>query len=298
MRTGELNSCVFFDRGDGFFSVYIKSTQRSYKISSDDFEMMLGETTRETESAHDRVRLQLRAKAVEIGMLPNQKPTTLPKGLRVYNCDRFFDNGSLLHLTRTFISFAGMPVFLAAAIWSNIALVNSESSATYPPLLAFVFLAISAVLSVIAHEVAHAVIARCNGAHIPEMGVQLAFGKPLCYTKAIGLVEGTRKQRMEYYAAGINMHCLLAGASLFAMDFVASNGFLASLALTNGIFMASNAIALVPITDGFNIASILAADQNGIPTTKHKTIATTAILSVATVLLFALFLTGWLAIAL
>lgn len=298
MRTSELNSCIHFDRDDGLVSLYVKKSQRAFIVNREDFNAMLELATQDVTLLRNEVELALYAQAEQIGLLPNEKPTSLPYGFRIYDCDRFFGNTSFLRFARSVISFSGLPIFLIAVIWSKTSIITSTPFTPPPFYILFVLFVLASVLSIIAHEIAHGLIGRYFGAHVPETGIQLAAGKPLCYTRVIGLSKENRIKKAEYYAAGINAHFFLAGITLLVMITISNNSLLLCFSLVNNIFMLANTIAIAPFTDGFKIANTLAVNQKTKSLSTIKLVFFMLALSVLAVLLFTLHLTSWLSIAL
>lgn len=292
-EAGVSNSCVYYANEGGGYTVFVKKTKKSYIIDNTQFEFLLRFFQQEEDvGPYSSEELALLNQATAPGILPNSSPEEMPTGYRLYECDRFLENKLATKIIRFAVTFLGIP-FLALSLaraWI-LALISDRVYVlgdTWNSLSAFVlcFLIGISIFSSI-HELCHALIARYHGAHIPEISVQASNGRAPFRTYVIGMARKSLGAKIEYYAGGINAHCLLAGISLLLWLISLQTAFLSFFCVN--IFLGSvNTMAVSPLTDGYKIANCISVKTKSKVSSTRRCLHMRIAVSCCSIVLFVL----------
>jgi len=125
-------------------------------------------------------------------------------------------------------------------------------------------LGVSLVVSIPLHEIAHAMACLAYGGRLFEAGILWHFIGPGAYVMVDISPIKSKRRRMQVYAAGVEMHMLLAGISLamFPLSYKWSGFFLVS-AMTNLLFGVAN-LTFIHGLDGSQILGELIGAKKGL----------------------------------
>ncbi|ABX43928.1 metalloprotease [Lachnoclostridium phytofermentans] len=163
------------------------------------------------------------------------------------------------------IIYMSLPVFLLGLF---VGVGNTDKFAEIITISGFspkYFLIIPIMLIVVTlHEFSHAIVAKCKGAFIAELGVMLYWFMPAGYTTISGMTfVKNKRDRILIHLAGNMTNLLLAGITLFVSKFIHGilyEGFI-WFAITNIFLVLSNLMVFLKM-DGYFVLQEMIAIKN------------------------------------
>lgn len=177
---------------------------------------------------------------------------------RIYMLERFFLNGILSNVINFLITYCSFPIFILGVLLCknkiNIFLLsNSNISLKEIPMILIIG-GIAFFISLILHEIGHAVSAIKRGAFVPEIGIEIRKGIIIAYTK-IAEINNVKNKNSEIsiHLAGISMNILIAGIFLIIQIFIDNANRVANIIIIINILIACFNFSIYLDSDGSSI---------------------------------------------
>ncbi|MDQ0149648.1 site-2 protease family protein [Eubacterium multiforme] len=149
---------------------------------------------------------------------------------------------NIIKVFSNIIKYVSLPIFICGIYkfdFENFYKAIKHFSLIESGIISFVFMIIVVAL----HELGHAIVAKNNGAYVPEIGIMLYYLLPVAYTTVCGTQILKKKKKIEILLAGIEVNLFLLGITMFLIKILPKgyeNIILISLILSNIIPILSN----------------------------------------------------------
>lgn len=260
---------LFERKGGGGFT-YNKTTKSSFSLGKTEYAVI--KKMDGTRTADEISKLFESVSMAEIDRIINdfekvgfikgkeQKARTniLKVKIRLFNPDKYLkQEGLFIKLLYYCIVYLTIPIFLIGiliATLNNINLLTLNVSVVLGTLTLPLCMLI-VLVSISLHEMAHAFVAKYNGAIIPEIGIMLYWFMPCAYTSIGGISSIQSKyKRITFKAAGVLLNLQLVGWGLISLSFVSGriSEILIGIIYINAILFISNLLIFLKL-DGYYI---------------------------------------------
>lgn len=264
---------IFTENGEKY-SVFNQKTGKTYLIGKleyyvlrhldgtktlEDLKSMVGNLTEQ------QIRLLIE-QFEKIGFIRGEEPKRkfnlikMRKGL--FNGNRLINPQKYIWKFLNFsIIYLSVPIFLLGLFY---ALLNYEMASLFTTGNIFTpdaLLLIPFILIVLSlHEMGHAVVARCNGVNVPEIGIMLYWFMPCAYTNLSSITfQKKRIKRIVILLAGILVNLQLAGICLLLLSVLPSSVhiYLGWAAIANISLILMNTLWVIKLDGYFILEQLL-----------------------------------------
>lgn len=259
-------------------SVYNKKTGKTYLLGDMEYDILrnldgtksLSELTAYSRGLNEQQLALLIEQFERIGFIHGKEPKSrlniikLRKGL--VNGNRLINSQSLAwRIVNIIIVYLSLPLFIlgchiAARNMNIVAVILANNLMTPRAFIMLPFMLFMLVL----HELGHAVVARCNGVNVPEIGVMLYWFMPCAYTNLSGITFlKSRGRRLIVLMAGSFTNFMLSGICLLLLEIVPPgvHEFLIWCAVSNITIIIMNMVFFIKL-DGYFILEELMEVKN------------------------------------
>lgn len=219
-------------KSEDYCIIYNKFNRSSYKIGKKEFEILNslnGINSIENLSVNNNCTIKyiehLISEFGKLELLKNTQVNETKSKVRI--CFKLFEgrklfNERIIWLKYLYLMILIMPIpILALGLllsFQNFK-CNIVHISEYVNLYSLVVGFFCAFITIIFHELAHALAAEVNGAFVIEYGIMLYFFMPFAYTSICGLQFINKKGRILTYSAGIMVDLLFLGIAMILLPY-------------------------------------------------------------------------------
>lgn len=259
-------------------SVFNKKTGKTYLLGDMEYDILrsldgtksLSELAAYSRGLNEQQLTLLIDQFERIGFIRGKEPKSklniikLRKGL--VNGNRLINSHNIAwRIVNIIIIYLSLPLFIlgchiAARNINIVAVILANNLMTPRAFILIPFMLFMLLL----HELGHAVVARCNGVNVPEIGVMLYWFTPCAYTNLSGITFlKSRGRRLIVLMAGSFTNFMLSGICLLLLEVVPAGmyEFLLWCAVSNLSIIIMNMVFFIKL-DGYFILEELMEVKN------------------------------------